>query len=65
MTRSEFARYIFEGEQWTPATLAALRMGQAGMIPKCDVQTFEQEVLRPDGVIEYEQDAPLFVRGRL
>lgn len=59
MTRLEFTRYIFEGEQWTPTTLAAFRMGQAGMIPKC-VQAFEQEALKPDGIIEYEQDEPLF-----
>lgn len=61
MTRSEFAEYVFEGEQWTDATLTALRMAQAGMIPKCDVETFEREALKPGGFIEYELAAPLFV----
>lgn len=59
MTRDEFARYIFEGEQWTPATLAAVRMAQDGMIPTCDVQTFECEVSRPDGVVPVRHEQPM------
>jgi hypothetical protein len=60
MTREEFARYVFEGMQWTPATLAAARMAQDGMIPTCGVETFEREVVRPDGVIPFKRDEPLF-----
>jgi hypothetical protein len=56
MTRDEFARYVFEGTEWTPATLAAARMMQDGMIPACDVETFEREVVRPDGVIPFRRD---------
>lgn len=63
MTRQEFARYCFEGEQWTPATLAAVRMAQRGILPKCDVATFEREVIRLDGLIEFEKMEPLFQFG--
>jgi hypothetical protein len=59
MTRDEFAKYIFEGEQWTPARLEAVRMAKDGMIPICDVQTFEREVARPDGIIPFRKDEPL------
>lgn len=60
MTRDEFARYVFEGQQWTAATLAAAHLAQTGMIPTCDAETFEREVSRPDGVIPVRKDKPLF-----
>ena len=63
MTRDEFAMYIFNGTQWTPATLAAVKMAQDGMIPTCDIETFEREVVRPDGMIPFEKAAPLFRFG--
>ena len=55
MTRQEFERYIIEGSQWTPATLAALRMMQQGFIPECDVETFEREIGKPDGIIPVQK----------
>ena len=56
MTRDEFAYYVFEGTEWTPATLAAARMMQEGMIPTCDIETFEREVVKPDGIIPFRKD---------
>lgn len=56
MTREEFVRYVFEGTEWTPATLAAARMMQDGMIPTCDVGTFEREIGRPDGIVPFRKD---------
>jgi hypothetical protein len=58
MTRDEFTRYIFEGQQWTPVTLAAARMAQEGMIPTCDIETFEREVIRPGGIVPFIKDHP-------
>ena len=65
MTREEFARYCLEGAQWTPATIAAVRMAQSGFLPKADIAGFEQELLRLDGYIEVEKMEPLFVFGNL
>ena len=55
MTKEEFERYIFTGAQWTPATLAAVRMAQSGFIPECDVETFEREIGKPDGIIPIQK----------
>ncbi len=66
MTRNEFASYVMFGggsTQWTTATLAAARMAQDGMIPTCDVETFEREIVRPDGVIPVQRGEPLFRFG--
>ena len=51
MTTDEFTRYIFEGSQWTKETLPAARLAESGFVPECDIETFEREVSRPDGVI--------------
>lgn len=59
MTREEFADYILTGEQWTKATLAAVKMSQSGFIPECDVETFEREVTRPDGIVPVRKEAPI------
>jgi hypothetical protein len=53
MTKDEFARYALDGDQWTPATIEAVRMLQLGMIPNCDRETFEREVIKPDGFIPF------------
>ena len=55
MTREEFEHYIIDGYQWTPAALVALRMMQQGLIPECDIETFEREVARPDGVVRVQK----------
>jgi hypothetical protein len=60
MTREEFAQFIFDGPQWTPATRAAAHMAQEGMIPTCDVKTFEREVVSPSGVVPFQRGEPLF-----
>ena len=51
MTKEEFASYIWDGPQRTPATLAACYMAQSGFVPTCDVETFEREIAKPDGVV--------------
>jgi hypothetical protein len=51
MTKDEFARYALDGDQ--PATIEAVRMLQLGMIPNCDLETFEREVIKPDGFIPF------------
>jgi hypothetical protein len=60
MTRDELFRYCWDGVQWTPETLTAVRLAQSGFLPKGDVADFERECKRPDGVIEVERMAPLF-----
>lgn len=61
MTRHEFAKYCWEGSQRTPATFFAVRMAQAGFLPVCDVKTFENEVSRSGGYVEFVPMKPLFV----
>jgi hypothetical protein len=56
MTKEEFFRYAFDGDQWTKATIEAARMAQLGMIPNCDRETFEREVIKPDGFIPFRLD---------
>lgn len=64
MTREQFAAYCWDGLQWTPATIAAVQLAQSGWLPKADIETFEKEVSRPDGVIEVTKMEPMFVFGR-
>jgi hypothetical protein len=59
MTRDEFVRYCFEGEQWTKATIKAVELAQAGFLPVGSVQDFEREVERQDGMIEVRNTEPL------
>jgi hypothetical protein len=59
VTRDEFARYCLEGSQWKPATLAAVNLAQTGYLPKGDIETFEREIAKPDGVVEVVRMAPL------
>jgi hypothetical protein len=59
MTRDEFARYCWEGSQWTPAKIAAVHMAQSGFLPKSDAETFERELLNLDGYIEVERMPPI------
>lgn len=60
MTSEEFARYCLDGEQWTRATLAAVRLAQDGWLPTGTIEEYERELNRPDGVIQVRRMEPLF-----